>query len=259
MRRRIRLTGRRQLPKSCVRVLLSEIAGKQLVTLTVADRTAFQHLPPQAKVSLKLVENKRVQILDFGSLQRLSTTRELPSHFTAPTCQLRVADPGLKAKGLLLASTDGWTLKGDDPEDQENSRGILQFLADDTAPQSWKLEIRESDYPLVRIDKRIPNAAMWARNDPIFVATALPAVVRQIFDEILGGTFSEDTPWVVDWLKWAGFLMSGEAPPIDDEETDRADYIERLVDSFCARHNLADQLLQAVEPEDQDDRVSSRI
>jgi hypothetical protein len=227
--------------------------------LTVADRNAFQHLPPQAKVSLKLVENKRVEILDFGPLQRLVATTELPEHFTAPTCQLRVADPGLKAKGILLASTDAWTLKGDDPENQENSKGILQFLADDTAPQSWKLEIRESDYPLVRIDKRIPNAAMWARNDPIFVATALPIVVRQIFEEILDGTFTEDAPWVVDWLKWAAVFMSTEVPPIGGEESDRADYIERLVDSFCARHNLADQLLQAVEPEDQDDRVSSRI
>jgi hypothetical protein len=252
MRRRIKLTGRRELRKSAVRVALSDLGGKRLLTMTIAQPEAFKPFPTEAKVSLRLIENKKVEIVDLGTVGKLSTVRELKAdHFVAPSCQLRVADPGFGTKGLLLASTDNWTLRGDDEKDNEASRGILLFLADETAPQSWKLDMRENDHPLIRVDRRIPNAALWARNDPVFVGTVLPTVVRQVFDEILRGDYSEDTPWVVDWLRWADTLLPGQVPPIgEDDKATRLEFLERLVDSFCARHDLAEGLLQAAKPEE---------
>ena len=252
MRRRIKLTGRRELKKSAVKVALSELGGKRLLTMTIAQPEAFKPFPAEAKVSLRLIENKRVEVVDLGTVGKLSSVRELKeSHFVAPSCQLRVADPGLGTKGLLLASTDNWTLRGDDERDNEASRGILFFLPDETSPQSWKLDIKENDHPLIRVDKRIPNAALWARNDPVFVGTVLPTVVRQVFDEILRGDYSEDTPWVLDWLRWADTLLPGQAPPIGEEDKGtRLEFLERLVDSFCARHDLANGLLQAAKPEE---------
>lgn len=252
MRRRIKLTGRRELKKSAVRVALSKLGGKPLLTMTLVRPEAFKPFRPEARVSLRLIENKKVEVVDLGTVGKLSTARELKScDFVAPSCQLRIADPGFGTKGLLLGSTDNWTLRGDDEKDDENSRGILQFLPDETAPQSWKLDIRENDYPLVRVDKRIPNAALWARNDPVFVGTVLPTVVRQVFDEVLREEYSDDTPWVLDWLRWADALLPGQAPPIgDDDKATRLEYVERLVDSFCARHNLAENLLEAAKPEE---------
>src|SRR5690349_1975530 len=95
MRRRIRLTGRRQLAKSAVRVGLSEIGGGRLVTMTVAQPDAFKPFPTEAKVSLKLVENKKVEVVDFGTIGRMSTARDLASKdFVAPSCQIRIADAG---------------------------------------------------------------------------------------------------------------------------------------------------------------------
>src|SRR5689334_11073154 len=115
MRRRIRLTGRRQLSKSTVKVALTELGGKPLVTMTVAQADAFKPFPADAKVSLRLVENKRVEVLDFGTIGELRSSCEVQSPgLVAPSCQLRVADSGMGRKGLLLASTDNWTIKGDD-------------------------------------------------------------------------------------------------------------------------------------------------
>ena len=194
---------------------------------------------------MRLVENKRVELVDFGTVGKLRAARDLQSKgFVAPSCQLRIADPGIHEKGLLLASTDNWTLKGDSDNERENSKGILLFLADDTAPQSWKLELRESEFPLVRVDRRIPNAAMWARNDPTFVGIALPAIIAQIFDAILRAEFPDDAEWVAAWLKWADVIASGEEVPIGtDDRQARLNYIDLLLDSFCMRHNTADALL----------------
>ena len=250
MRRRIRLTGRKQLSKSAVNVALTELAGKPLVTMTVVHDEAFKAFPPDAVVSLRLIENKRVEVVDLGTVRKLRHTRELRARgFVAPSCQLRIADPGTGQKGLLFASTDNWTLRGDDPTDPENSKGILQFLAAETAPQPWKLDINDNDYPIVRVDKRISNAGTWARTDPVFLGLGLPMIVRQILDEIFRGDYSDDVPWVADWLRWAGAILPGEALPYREEKPVRLDYIERLLDSFCLKHDLADKLLAAVQPE----------
>ncbi len=253
MHRRIRLTGRRQLHKSAVRVTLAELEGTPLITMTVAHQDAFKPFPGTAKVSLKLTENKGVEIVDLGTIAKMHTTQTLQSRgFVAPSCQLRIADPGITAKGLLLASTDSWTLRGDDDKHQANSRGILQFLAADTHPQTWKLDIKDSDYPLVKVDRRIPNAASWARNDPVFVGSALPSIVRQVFDEILRSEYSEDLPWVVDWLAWAATIMPDRLPPldVDTDRTARLEYLDALVDSFCDRHDFANKLLAEATPKD---------
>ena len=252
MRRRIRLTGRKQLPKSAVRVALSELGSGKLVTMTLARPEEFKPFPREAKVSLKLVENKKVEVVHFGTVDKLSTARDLKSSdFVAPSCQIRVADSGTGARGKLLGSSDTWTLRGDTDEDDENSRSILSFLPDETKPQSWKLETRENDYPLVRVDKRIPNAALWARNDPVFVGTALPTIVRQVFDEILRDEYSDDTPWVADWLTWGRTLLPNEIAPICEDKAIRLDYLDRLIDSFCARHDFAERLLNEATREEQ--------
>ncbi|MFA5964557.1 MAG: hypothetical protein WC804_11125 [Sphingomonas sp.] len=224
-----------------------------MITMTVVHPDAFKHFPATAKVSLVLIENKGVEIVDLGTVAKLQATQTLKTRgFVAPSCQLRIADPGIKAKGLLLASTDSWTLRGDDDPNEANSRGILQFLAADTSPQSWKLDIRDSDYPIVKVDKRIPNAASWARNDPVFVGTALPFIVRQVFDEILRGEYPEDLPWVIDWLAWAAAIMPDRAPPLDEgaDKTARVSYLDALVDSFCDRHEFANKLLADATPKD---------
>jgi hypothetical protein len=229
---------------------LAELNGDPLVIVNLAHPDAFKAFPLDATVSLRLVENKGVEIVDLGTIGKLHASRKLQTReLTAPSCQLRVADPGHVAKGLLLGSTDTWTLRGDDDKNDGKSRGILQFLAAETAPQPWKLQINENDYPLVLVDKRIPNAGLWARNDPVFVGTALPIIVRQIFDEILRGEYSEDTPWVLSWLQWADSILPETKPSLPEgDRSTRLDYLDRLLDSFCSKHDLAAKLLQAAEP-----------
>jgi hypothetical protein len=228
-----------------VNVTLTEVGDHPIVTLIPSAPNVFESFPKDARVSLKLIDNKRVEILDFGTVGKLRTSRELSArNFVAPTCQLRVADSGSKAKGLLLGSTDGWSLIAPDPKDQTNSKGIIDFLPADTAPQIWKLEIRDSDYPLVKVDKRIANAGMWARNDPVFVATALPVIVRRVFEAILGGGVPEGMAWAEDWLNWSKLIAPGLTPPEDQDDTQaHDDFIEHLIDTFCSRHGLDEKLL----------------
>lgn len=251
MHRTIRLTGRKQLPKSAVRVTLTELGGRPLVTFAIAEPERFKDVPANARLSLVLDENKGLEVVELGTVAHPRASQVLATAFDAPKCRLRVADPGVKAKGLLLASTSKWTLKGEGAE-LGGGKGILSFLAADTAPQSWKLELNEDDYPLVKVDKRIPSVGQWVK-DPMFLAIALPSVIARVFDAILREEHHRDRLWVADWLRWAELLLPGDPPPIaeDGERPAQAAWSDRLVDQFCRRGEFGDALLAALAPKEE--------
>ena len=58
MRKRIRLTGRKQLPRSSVEAKVVEIGSKKLVSMTIANPQVFKKLPDTARIKLRLFENK---------------------------------------------------------------------------------------------------------------------------------------------------------------------------------------------------------
>ncbi len=245
MRKRIRLTGRRQLPRSCVAIKVVEVGAKRLVALTIADQKAFAKLPETARIKLRLNENKVAETLEFGTLGDMKTTAELKnSWYSAPSCQLRVVASDGTRRGILLGSTDEWTLRTGNQDDEGTaSEGILFFQSHDIAPRIWVLNVRENDYPIVYIDKRIPDSRTWVRNDPIFLSCVLPAILRELFEDILATNAPPEQAWVKDWLGWADTLMPGKVPPWTEGRSQRQAWIDDLLDTFCQRHNVLELLI----------------
>ena len=246
MRRRIRLTGRRQLSRSAVNVKVVILPHKRLLALGIVDPREFRDFPGDSKVTVRLVENKIVELVDFGTLGTQRPAVELKnSSFSAPSCQLRIASTDVEKPGLLLGSTDSWTLQTEsDSEVGRSKKGILNFQPKNTAPRTWKLDIRDNEYPVVYVDERIPDPRGWARTDPVFVSTSLPSILSEIFDEILDQDAPSDVDWMADWLRWADILMPGKTPPSKDAlRREKKDWIDDLVDTFCQRHHVADKLL----------------
>jgi hypothetical protein len=138
MRRRIRLTGRRQLSRSSVKVKVITLPHKRLLTLGIADPNSFRSFPKDSKIKLRLVENKIMELMDFGTLADPKNVVEIKnSSFSAPSCQLRIAAAAADRHGLLLGSTDTWTLQTDSETEADRSKkGILDFQPMQTAPRS---------------------------------------------------------------------------------------------------------------------------
>lgn len=245
MRRTIRLTGRRQLPASCAEVQIKEVGAKRVVTLAVADPSVFRGFPESAQITLRLVENKQMELLDFGSLGSLKSTVDLKNPmFGDPSCQLRVAATADDRVGLLLGSSKTWRLNSEKTPQQGSVRGILRFQPSDIAPRAWKLDIQENAHPIVLVDKRIPNTRAWAKSNPVFVAAVLPAIVQFVFEDILSQTDPTETEWMNDWLRWANSLMPSNVPPQDGEDHKaRQAWIDQLIEAFCIRHKLSDRII----------------
>ncbi len=249
MRRRIRLTGRRQLPRSSVDVKVMDVGNKKLVSMMIANHDLFARMPDTARIKLRLFENKLSETLDFGTLKNPKASAEIRSSaFSVPTCQLRVVAADEGHKGLLLGSTNTWNLKTGGPDEGEQaSESILLFQPLDISPRAWKLDIRDNDYPVVYIDRRIPDPRTWARNDPIFLSCVLPAIVREVFEEVLLAGAPPEQAWAKDWIVWADTLMPGKAPPWGDGRPQKMSWIDDLLDSFCKRHDMLGRLVEKLE------------
>lgn len=247
MRRAIRLTGRKQLPVSCVNVHIRDVGEGRVATLDIADPRAFRGFPRDARLTVRLAENKQIELLDFGTLADPKSIADLSNTgFGDPSCQLRVASANPDHIGLLLGSTKPWRLDSDKPQ-SGTVRGILRFQPMPIAPRAWKLDIQENAHPVVQIDDRIPDPRNWVRNNPVFVAAVLPSILQLVFDDILSKPSPADTEWMNDWLRWADTLMPGYPPPADTADLEeRRTWIERLIDSFCQRHSLSDRIVNDI-------------
>ncbi len=252
MRRRVRLTGRRQLPRSSVDVKIHENGGRKLVSMTIAGPASFKEMPESARVKLRLFENKFSETLEFGTIGEMKTVVEITNGaFAVPSCQLRVVASEGDRRGLILGSTSPWNLRtGGDSESGKASEGILLFQPYNIAPRTWKLDIREDDFPLVYVDRSIPDARTWVRNDPVFVSCVLPAIVREIFESILAPDARPDKTWEKDWLDWAETLMPGKAVPWLDGIKQKREWVDDLLDSFCDRHGTLNLLVDRLRQEE---------
>lgn len=245
MRRSIRLTGRRQLPITAFDFQLLDIDGKKQATLAVVDGDALKDFPENAEVRVKLIENKFMQILRFGAVNVVGGAVDLGElQFLAPSCQVRIVslDPG-EQEGKLLGSTSTWTYKSDG-----DSEGILMFQAAPTAPRMWRLEIRPEEYPILYVDERIPNAAVWAREDAVFIASVLPHVITEVLRNISRSSSEPETGWMADWLDWAEKIAPGYRPEFGAEPEEWDSWIDTRIESFCARHSIADQVVKKLSP-----------
>ena len=119
------------------------------------------------------------------------------------------------------------------------------FQPYDIAPLCWKLDIREDSHPVVYIDKGIPNSRTWVRTDPVFISCVLPAIVQEIFNDILANNQQQpdSSSWEQDWINWADTLMPGSGPPWNGEQQQRRDWINSLLNRFCHHHRMHDTLI----------------
>ena len=245
MRRNIRLTGRRQLAQSAFDFRLTELNGKKIATLALALPAELKTFPVDAEIRVKLIENKLVEVLNFGTVGRPAATATLmEASFAAPSCQVRVVCRGGAKDGMLLGSTTPWTYSvGGQPD------GILLFQPAKIAPRLWKLDIRPEENPILYIDDRVPDAASWAKGNPVFVACVLPHVITEVMRVILANGSRPEDGWMADWLSWLNGLIAGGADklPFTGTEDEKRGWIDEVSAAFAHKHSLSDPVVDSLE------------
>jgi hypothetical protein len=242
MRRTIKLTGRRPLAVTAFDFQIAEVQGMRIASLSLLDPACLKGFAANAEIRVKIVENKLVEILRFGTVAKPTVTAELSgTSFLAPSCQIRVVSSNGEAEGIILGSTKQWTYKADGQTD-----AILLFQPAETAPRAWKLELRDEEYPILYVDNRIPDAAHWAKTDAVFNACVLPHVIGAVFQHIFEAGPKPEDGWMAEWTGWAATLIPANPPPYGTDIKEQRAWVDALTETFAAKHKLADQLIAAI-------------
>jgi hypothetical protein len=247
MRRTIHLTGRKELPASAFDVeIISAPDGDRLRLQIVRDasgRNPLREFPPSADLKVRVFENYVIDVVSFGTVGRPRTEAPLPhGRYVAPKCQIRIVSK--EEPGKLIASSRSRRTGA-----EGQLEGILNFLPYDTAPRLWQLVLDDDNYPVLRVDKEIPNVAAWASADPVFLASVLPTVIEQVWSRILEEAEQPMEGWKADWLHWARTIMPGTNPPIGAPAEEKGQWLQSLADAFARRHQLAKLVRARMESE----------
>jgi hypothetical protein len=237
MRRTIHLTGRRELPASAFDIeLISDASGDHLKLQIMPDASGqdpLREFAPGADLKVRVFENYVVDVVSFGTVGNRKSEAPLPKgRYKSPTCQIRIVSKD--EPGKLIASSRSRRTGADG-----QLEGILNFLPYETAPRLWQLVFDEDNYPVLRVDKEIPNVAAWASSDPVFIASVLPTVIEQVWRRILDDGEAPEEGWKADWLHWAKSMMPGTTPPMNAPVDEKDQWLQSLGDAFARRHQLA--------------------
>ena len=239
MKRTFNYTGRRRIGRKDVSITLRQ---ERSVWVFDADlRLADHHFPRSAEVWVEAHRKNLWMQWAWGTVSapRVPADRRL-AEFDVPDgvlFRVRVVQPPGTEHHKLLGEADAIPfVKAGEADDRR--RHLLEPVPDALDQQLWKLNF-DSDPPclLVNIDAK-PTWRVMARS-PYFIALVYPEVLRRMLSRVLidDGWTEEDEEggWPADWVKFAKNLGGlGPVPP-PDPRTDRENWIEEAVATFCRR------------------------
>ena len=174
--------------------------------------------------------------LSVKPLRNLATNKPLKFRFVihAP------GDPKLVAFADGVRAADDAGLLGG---------SLVDIELADLKGSSWKLVIQplavDADKPVLLVEKTMFASAQAAANNSWIAVLVMPEVLRQI-----AAVISKDSSCLENsaiWSSaWAQFLLglSGQGPPDVDDDEAQKDWVESVVDGFCAKPALRSQMLR---------------
>ena len=174
--------------------------------------------------------------LSVKPLRNLATNKPLKFRFVVHA----LGDPKLVAFADGVRAADDAGLLGG---------SLVDIELAELKGSCWKLVIPpltvDDDKPVLLVEKNMFASAQAAANNPWIAVLVMPEVLRQIATVI-----SKDSPCLDNsaiWSSsWAQFLLglSGQDPPVVDDDEAQKDWVECVVDGFCAKPALRAQMLR---------------
>lgn len=175
--------------------------------------------------------------LTVKPLRHLATNRPLKFRFVIHA----IDDPKLVAYADGVRAIDDAGLLGG---------SLVDIELADLKGGSWKLVIPalavDADKPVLLIEKSMFASVQAAANNSWLAVLVMPEVLRQIATVIAKDSrcLENSSTWS---FAWAQFLigLSGQDPPDVDDEEAKKDWVESVVDGFCAKPALRAKMLLA--------------
>ena len=246
MIRRMNYTGRKRIARSRITVRLVPPAQAGDWSFDAAFDLSGHGFPDDARVFVEAYNATSYMRFAFGSVGMFSapaSTRLVD--ITAGQMakfRLKVVDTSTRF-GLLLGVADKLIpLRPDEVISRRQSLLPVEFR--DLGERVWRLDL--SDWPVLELNRNIPDLGEVARSADSFAALVFPEVVRRILHQAVielecTDPGLDDDDWPGLWITYACSLQAVSEPPEGTDERTRTlqhEWIEKAVDAFCRSRDM---------------------
>ncbi|MBX3472841.1 MAG: hypothetical protein KF754_00460 [Planctomycetes bacterium] len=244
MRRRFNFTGRVALKGRNASVRLTKTPEGRFQFDAFLDFSDLS-LPADGRVFVEAYFQATRKRFSFGLVSKVAPpSMRFLDEFGDPQAVLfRVKVLGQDGRPVLLADAD--QLSPQDVADDASRRSLLSFVASDLGETAWRVQLRETNYPLLHVNKELPDPLNLTQTDPRFHAFVFPAVIRQVLHHVLVTEkfVSDPDPdpvdrWMNEWVQFGERLTSTQAPEQVDGEPDVeacSIWIGSVIDAFASQ------------------------
>ncbi len=243
MKRTFNYTGRRKIGRKDVSITLRQQNGTWQFDADL--RLADYRFPRNAEIWVEAYRQNLWMQWPWGTVSALGVPADRRlTEFDVPDgilFRVRVVHPQGQEHHKLLGEADALPfVKAGEADDHR--RHLLVPVPDALDQQLWKLDF-DSDPPKLLVNKDAKPSWKEMARSPHFIALVYPEVLRRVLTRALIGDDAwteddEDTGWQDDWVKFAKNLGGLASVPPPDPQTDRENWIEEAVSSFCRRLEL---------------------
>jgi hypothetical protein len=238
MKRSLNYTNRQRIRQSdvSITIALPETGPAFFDAIFSLDEYS---LPGDAHVYLEAYHRSEYMRFSYSTVanQRPPANRSLEDFGRTDAVLFRVK--AVSSKGALLAEADRIRPALAEEVDQAK-QPLLPVRYDDLGDELWQVEFAE-DTPVLLVNSEIPDRNSFVRSTA-FGCIAWPAILRQVLTRVLVIDDFSDTEAQEDWRSlWLqlGMRLGAEKPVAGSADPGQAaDWIERVVASFCKKHNL---------------------
>jgi len=248
VKRAFNYTERKKIPASAVRIAIKEDTPDGIPVFE-ADLIGLKRLNLEAAHRL-IIEPYVVSTsmrFDFGLIGNPQAPLDLRltdlDQGGAIRFRVFVVDEASDPRRIVAAGT----VSAGEPDDA-NRQSILRLVETATLGERlWKLDLANEAMPELMINSAIPGFKGRLLGDPLVQGLVLPAVVRELLEEVLRGSVSDDADWASGWKQYAEKLAA-RSVPLEDDGID--DFIEDCVQSFCSEHRFAARQIRLMKGKD---------
>ena len=253
-KRRINSTGRRRIPHRCIDVVMPDGLADEPLMANISLDLRDQGFPGSASVVFEAYRRSSGMRFDLGTIDAPCIPDPIIldkiDRSGSVLFRLKVVDSQTES-GLLIGSAERIRPKGEGKD--ERRRSLLPVRYSDMQSDVWKVEIEHGDRPILFINKRIPEVRNKLQTDPVMQGVLLPAAFRFVLQELVRLTDSEaydddQSDWKKDWLEFCRISFGIQDDPRDfDNDTEKRDWIDNVVQQFCSDKNFMRKIQQTLE------------
>jgi hypothetical protein len=241
MQRRFNSTGRSRIPRSRVEIKLQEPLERGAFPIASGKvDLAGLGLPASGVVMLEAYFRSSSMRFPCGTVWSTAVPpqMELSEIDRGGAVRFRLLVIDSQESGRIIAAADGLIPKRD--RESPDRQPLLPLWEMDLGDQLWKIDVDYRAGPRLLINGTIPGLATKLREQPLFQGLILPHALRMVLSELGHGESDEDDdPWRKDWRTFLNEIDVATEPDDPEDPESVANWIDHVVDVFCAMKNFA--------------------